>query len=99
MYFLSNFPRTKHNLIELKYEQMGRTEILCNNKFSIVLTKNSMFHDKSKHISIKFHYIRKLVKNQEINFSFVDQKIKCRYFYKTIENKCVREVGDDAWCD
>ena len=58
-----------------------------------------MFHDKSKHISIKFHYIRKLVKNQEINFSFVDQKIKCRHFYKTIENKCVREVGDDAWCD
>ena len=99
LYFPSNFPGTKHNLIELKYEQKGRTKILYNNKFAIVLTKNLLFYDRSKHISIKFHYIRKLVKNQEINFNFVDQRSSCRYFYKTTENECVREVRDDAWCD
>ena len=29
-----------------------------------------MFHGRSKHISIKFHYIRELVKNQEIELEF-----------------------------
>ena len=48
----------------------GPTKILCDNKSAIALTKNPMFHGKSKHISIKFHYIRKLVKNQEIELKF-----------------------------
>ena len=57
-------------LSELKYEQKDPTKILCDNKFAIALTKNSMFHGRSKHISIKFHYIRELVKNQEIELEF-----------------------------
>ena len=48
----------------------GPTKILCDNKSAIALTKNPMFHGKSKHISIKVHYIRKLVKNQEIELKF-----------------------------
>ena len=58
-------------LSELKYEQKGSTKILCDNKSTIVLTKNLMFHGRNKYISIKFHYVRKLVKNNQI-----DQKIK-----------------------
>ena len=57
-------------LSELKYEQKGSTKILCDNKSAIALTKNPMFHGRSKHISIKFHYIRELVKNQEIELEF-----------------------------
>ena len=51
-------------LSELKYEQKGPIKILCDNKSTITLTKNSMFHGRSEHISIKFPYIRELVKNQ-----------------------------------
>ena len=57
-------------LCELKYEQKGPTKILCDNKSTIALTKNLMFHGRSKHISIKFYYIRELVKNQEIELEF-----------------------------
>ena len=57
-------------LSELKYEQKGPIKILCDNKSAIALTKNSMFHGRSKHISIKFHYVRELVKNQEIELEF-----------------------------
>ena len=57
-------------LSELKYEQKGPIKILCDNKSAIALTKNPMFHGRSKHISIKFHYIRELVKNQEIELEF-----------------------------
>ena len=47
-------------LSELKYEQKGPTKILSDNKSTIALTKNLMFHGRSKHISIKFYYIREL---------------------------------------
>ena len=57
-------------LSELKYKQKGLTKIICNNKSTITLTKNMMFYGRNKHISIKFHYIRKLMKNQEIELEF-----------------------------
>ena len=57
-------------LSELKYKQKGSTKILYDNKSTIALTNNMMFHGRSKHISIKFHYIKELVKNQEIELEF-----------------------------
>ena len=33
---------------------------------SIALSKNSVFHKRTKHIDTKFHYIRELVSNGEI---------------------------------
>ena len=57
-------------LSELKYEQKGPTKIFCDNKSAIALTKNPMFHSRSKHISIEFHYIKEFVKNQEIKLEF-----------------------------
>ena len=57
-------------LSELKNKQKGSTKILCDNKFVIALIKNPMFYGRSKHISIKFHYIKELVKNQEIELEF-----------------------------
>ena len=66
---------------ELKYEQKGPIKILCDNKFAIALTKNPMFHGRSKHISIKFHYIRELVKNQEIELEFCRSKDQVTYIF------------------
>ena len=63
-------------LNELKYEQKGLTKILCDNRSVIALTKNLMFHGRNRHISIKFHYIMKLMKIKISNLSFVDQNIR-----------------------
>ena len=51
---------------ELQYQQNKPTVIFCDNKPTIALTKNPVFHGRSKHIDIKHHYIRELVKNKEI---------------------------------
>ena len=51
---------------ELQHQQNGPTTIYCDNKSTIALTKNPMFHGRSKHIDIKHHYIRELVKDKEI---------------------------------
>ena len=34
------------------------TCIFCDNQNCVKLSENPVFHDKSKHIEIKFHYIR-----------------------------------------
>ena len=37
--------------------EMDATEIYCDNQSCIKLTEKLVFHDKSKHIEIKHHYI------------------------------------------
>ena len=55
---------------ELKQVQLLPTKIFCDSKSAISLTKNPVFHGRSKHIDIKFHYIRDLVKEDEIAMEF-----------------------------
>ncbi|KAL5577780.1 hypothetical protein UlMin_019479 [Ulmus minor] len=38
-----------------------KVEVFCDNQSSIHLTKNQMFHERTKHIDIKFHFIRDVV--------------------------------------
>ena len=57
-------------LNELMHEQEGPTKIMCDNKSAIALAKNPVFHGRSKHIGIKYHYIRELVKSEEIELEF-----------------------------
>ena len=38
--------------------QLDATCILCDNQSCVKLSENPVFHDKSKHIEIKYHYIR-----------------------------------------
>ena len=41
--------------------QLDATCIHCDNQSCVKLSENPVFHDKSKHIDIKYHYIRDMV--------------------------------------
>jgi hypothetical protein len=41
--------------------EMDSTIIHCDNQSCVKLSENPVFHDKSKHIEIKYHYIRDMV--------------------------------------
>jgi len=43
----------------------------------VKLTENPMFHDKSKHIEIRYHYIRDMVQKGAVKLQYVatDEKI------------------------
>jgi hypothetical protein len=41
--------------------EMEATTILCDNQSCIKMTENPIFHDRSKHIEILYHYIRDMV--------------------------------------
>eukprot|EP00253_Pinus_taeda_P003624 PITA_03624 len=53
-------------LRSLGREQEKETMIFCDNNSAIALSKNSVFHKRTKHIDTRFHYIRELVSNGEI---------------------------------
>ena len=42
----------------LKNKQQGSTSIYCDNTLAIALSKNSMFHQKRKHIDTRHRFIR-----------------------------------------
>jgi len=47
-------------------KQSGPTTINCDNKSVIVMTKNPVHHSRTKHIAIKYHFIREAEKNMKI---------------------------------
>ena len=73
--------------------QKGSTKILCNNKSTIALIKNMMFHGRSKYISIKFHYIREVVKNENIKFEFCRSKFEvANIFIKSLKTDVFKNL-------
>ncbi|XP_069152763.1 secreted RxLR effector protein 161-like [Solanum lycopersicum] len=53
-------------LEELQFKQRGPTAIYCDNTSMIKLSKNPVFHGRSKHIDVRFHFLRDLTKDEVI---------------------------------
>ena len=53
-------------LEELQFKQRGPTAIYCDNTSTIKLSKNPVFHGRSKHIDVRIHFIRYLTKDEVI---------------------------------
>jgi hypothetical protein len=51
--------------------EMEAIVILCDNQSCIKMTENPVFHDKSKHIEIRYHYIRDMVQRGAIKLQYV----------------------------
>jgi hypothetical protein len=54
-------------LADLFGHEMDSTVIHCDNQSYVKLSKNLVFHDKSKHIEIKCHYIRDMVQRKVVH--------------------------------
>jgi hypothetical protein len=51
--------------------EMEATLNLCDNQSCIKMTKNHVFHDNSKHIEIRYHYIRDMVPRGAIKLQYI----------------------------
>ncbi|KAD4983048.1 hypothetical protein E3N88_19719 [Mikania micrantha] len=57
-------------LRDLGCDQRFSTVIFCDNRSAINLSRNPIMHSRSKHIELKHHFIRDLVKQGEIQLEF-----------------------------
>jgi hypothetical protein len=58
-------------LEDVRNKQEGAVMLKCDNRSTIVMCKNSVHHERSKHIDIKLHFIRELVANNSVELEYV----------------------------
>jgi len=51
--------------------QNEATKIFVDNKSTLALAKNPVFHDRSKHIDTRYHFIRECIARKEVQLEFV----------------------------
>ena len=57
-------------LEEIGCKQGERTVLFCDNSSTIKLSKNPVFHGRSKHIQVRFHFLRELVSDEIIELEY-----------------------------
>jgi hypothetical protein len=50
---------------------MSHEKLYVDNSSTIALVKNLVFHDRSKHIDIRFHYLQDCITNKEVKVKHV----------------------------
>ena len=58
----------------MKVEIKEPVVMFCDNTSAIKICKNLMMHSKTKHIVIKYHFVRELVQDKEIRLEYVHTK-------------------------
>ena len=58
-------------LAELKGEKASATTLKTDNQSAIALSKNPVFHDRSKHIDVRYHYIRECVEEDRVRLESI----------------------------
>jgi hypothetical protein len=51
--------------------EMRATVILCDNQSCIKMTENPVFHDRSKHIEIRYHFIHDMVQRGALKLQYI----------------------------
>ena len=63
-------------MVDLKQDQKNSIEIYCYNKSTIAIAKNSVFYGKTKHIKIKYHFIREVEKEKEVDLMHCSSEVQ-----------------------
>ena len=48
--------------------------LYCDNTSAINISKNLVMHAKTKHIAIKYHYVRELVEDKQVKMEHINSK-------------------------
>jgi hypothetical protein len=57
-------------MTDLFYHEMDPI-IICDNQSCVNLFENPLFHDRSKHVEIKYHYIRDMMQRKAVHMQYL----------------------------
>ena len=55
---------------DIGMKQKEATELFCDNQSAIAMSKNPVFHSRTRHINIKYHFIREAIEEGEVQLTF-----------------------------
>jgi hypothetical protein len=58
-------------LSDLEVKYTASIPIHCDNTSAISVSKNPVFHSKTKHIPIKYHFLREKVSNEIVQIHYI----------------------------
>jgi histone deacetylase 1/2 len=61
-------------LLELRLSSSSSTTLWCDNLGATFLSANPVFHARTKHVEVDYHFIRDRVANKEIQVRFISSK-------------------------
>ena len=87
----------KQVLSELKRDKI-QLKIFCDNKSTICLSRNPEFHSRTKHIDIRFHFIRNAIDDHKIEIMHIStEEMPADLFTKALpkvkHKKCIESLG------
>lgn len=56
---------------EIGYPQKGPTLIFEDNQSALALAKNPVHHNRTKHIDVRFHFIRECIENEQVDVTYL----------------------------
>ena len=68
-------------LVGLFGQMMDPTMIYCNNQSCIKLSENAVFHDRSKHVDIRYHHLRDCVVKRIMLLLYVSAEEQDAYIF------------------
>jgi hypothetical protein len=85
-------------LSKMELKQLGATVIQVDNKSAIELANNPMNHERSKHIDVRFHFIRDHVKEGSVELVHVASQDQVAYIFtkplpKVLLDKYKKMIG------
>jgi hypothetical protein len=64
----------RHLLADLSMDFPSPTTLHIDNQSTIAITRNPEFHDRTKHIEVRHHFLRQKVESEEIRLEYVPTK-------------------------
>jgi hypothetical protein len=76
----------------LKGERVETFALNIDNQSAIALSKNAVFHDRSKHIELRFHFIRECVEKNRVKVQYISTS-------EQLADILTKPLGRDRFCE
>ena len=85
-------------LKELGYRILADVTLFNDNQSAEKLAKNAVFHSRSKHIDIRYHFIRQAIQDHPINLEYLRTEdmsadVLTKLLSVAKHEKCIAELG------
>ena len=85
----------KHLLQELRFGKDEQMKLICDNHASLLISSNSVFHERTKHIKVDCHFIREKIASGCMTITFVNSNDQLTdIFVKSLRGLRIKYICD-----